>query len=420
MKNIFLLIASIAIMTACAKPAPTTPSVPRHLAPNEAVGTPRGIHPGRVAWSHVPGAATWTAGEESEPWFSDRFNDQQKTDQLVSSALLALTGETQEQAAWDALFRSFNGRLHGEKRPYAAGEKIAIKANMNNSYGYEDSGEINASPHLLLSLLRSLVGEAGIPEECITLFDASRFMTNSIYQKCHGEFPNVRYVDNEGGEGRIRAEYVDDAIPYSVDNGQLARGLATCAVEADYLIDVALLKGHVGQGVTLCGKNWYGVTSIHRDWRKNHHNHFNADREGKMTYHTFVDFMGHKDLGQKAMLFLIDGLYGSPNVDGLPVAPWQMKPFCGEWPCSLFASEDGVAIDAVCTDFLLAEFPTMPDVAWCDMYLVEAALADNPPSGTVYDPERDGTSLPSLGVAEHWNNADDKHYETIELVYVKK
>ena len=31
---------------------------------------------------------------------------------------------------------------------------------------------------------------------------------------------------------------------------------------------------------------------------------------------TFTDFIAHKDLGQKTMLFLIDGLYGSENVNG--------------------------------------------------------------------------------------------------------
>jgi hypothetical protein len=42
--------------------------------------------------------------------------------------------------------------------------------------------------------------------------------------------------------------------------------------------------------------------------------------------------------------------------------------------------------------------------------LHEAALADNPPSGTFYDPEDDGTAMASLGVHEHWNNPADKQY----------
>ena len=69
----------------------------------------------------------------------------------------------------------------------------------------------------------------------------------------------------------------------------------------------------------------------------------------------------------------------------------------------------------------------MADVNYCDMYLVEAALADNPLSGTFYDPEQDGTGVRSLGVLEHWNNPVDKQYSRnlgqvggIELVYKKK
>lgn len=39
-----------------------------------------------------------------------------------------------------------------------------------------------------------------------------------------------------------------------------------------------------------------------------------------------------------------------------------------------------------------------------------AHLADNPPSGTFYDPENDGTSPGRLGVREHWNNPIDRQY----------
>ncbi|HKK41786.1 MAG TPA: DUF362 domain-containing protein, partial [Bacteroidales bacterium] len=167
---------------------------------------------------------------------------------------------------------------------------------------------------------------------------------------------------------------------------------------------------HVGQGVTLCAKNWYGVTSIYNDWRKNAHDNFNPDRDGKPQYLTFVDFMAHKDLGQKTMLFLIDGIYGCRLVNGVPGPRWNMPPFNDNWPCSLFASQDPVAIDAVGLDFLRSEFPEAPDMAFSDQYLFEAAQAGNPPSGTRYDPERTNTSVSSLGVMEHWNNKEEKKY----------
>jgi parallel beta-helix repeat protein len=43
-------------------------------------------------------------------------------------------------------------------------------------------------------------------------------------------------------------------------------------------------------------------------------------------------------------------------------------------------------------------------------YLHEMAQADNPPSGTFYDPEGDGVRLQSMGVHEHWNNPVDRQY----------
>ena len=45
-----------------------------------------------------------------------------------------------------------------------------------------------------------------------------------------------------------------------------------------------------------------------------------------------------------------------------------------------------------------------------DNYLHEMALANQPPSKTVYDPDKKGKPLASLGVHEHWNNAADKKY----------
>jgi hypothetical protein len=329
---------------------------------------------------------------------------------MVKESLTSITGEKNEKKAWTALFRHFNSSHNRKDLNYQQGQKIAVKINTNNTYGHQDSPEINATPQLVLSLLKSLVDMAGIPQEKITVFDASRFITDNIFKKCNAVYPGVIFVDNVGGDGRTKSAYTDNAIPYSVDNGKLATGLATCATEADYLINMALLKGHVGQGVTLCAKNYYGVTSIDNNWRKNAHNNFNPDRQGIPQYLTFVDFLAHKDLGDKTMLFFIDDIYGSKLVNGPPGPKWKMEPFNNSWGCSLFASQDPVAIDAVGLDFLRCEWPDAPDMAFSDMYLIEAAQADNPPSKAKYDPQRNNSKIRSLGVMEHWNNAKEKKY----------
>jgi hypothetical protein len=432
-KKLFKTILVIASFTAFAffifsgnsAPAnPTTNLVP-WFEPNKPVGVSTGIHPGRVVWAHNPEVANWDG--VTGFWWEDRFNPQSESDVLVSKAITALTGEKNGKKAWNALFNNFNETKRGKKQGYLKGEKIAIKINENNNWnkGHENNNEINPSPQAVLSLLKSLINEAKIPQENISVFDASRFITDNVYVKCHSVFPNVKYVDHSGGDGRIKSEYIANAIPYSADNGKLATGLATVAIEADYLINMALLKGHGGQGVTLCGKNFYGVTSIDNDWSKNAHNNFNQNENGTPKYMTFVDFLGHKDLGGKTLLFLIDSYYGSKFLNGVPKFKMKMKPFNNDWCSSLFASQDGVAIDAVGADFIMAEWPDAPNLMHCDMYMEEAAMANNPPSGTKYDPEGDGTTLQSLGVLEHWDNSDNKQYsgnrnpgKGIELVYV--
>lgn len=395
------------------------------VLPNSPIGVEHGIFPGRVVWVFDPKIATWDG--TNKYWWDEKSTSQIEADKMMASVITSLTGKKTEKKAWNALFVNFNTEKKNKKVGYSKDQKIAVKVNQNNTTSHGDTTGLNASPQLVYALIRSLTKEAGVPQKNITIFDASRFIGDNIFNKCHKDFPEVLFVDNEGGDGRIKSTYVDNAIPYSVDNGKLATGLASCAVEADYMINMALLKGHGGQGVTLCGKNLYGVTSIDKNWRKNAHNNFNQDRQGKDKYMTFTDFMGHKDLGGKTILFMIDGFYAARSQDGPPLLKdkWRMEPFNNRWCSSLFASQDGIALDAVGIDFLRAEWPDLPDIAYSEKYLVEAAMADNPPSKTTYDPERDGTKLTSLGVMEHWNNSTEKKYSRnlgrnygIELVYV--
>ena len=393
--------------------------------PNLPLGVAKGMFPGRVAWGHNPKIASWDG--KTGFWWEDQYNNQAETDKLLSQTLSTLTDIKNEKKSWDALFHFFNKSKHNKDEGYQIGQKIAIKINLNNTYSQESNNEINANPTLVLSLLKSLVNEAGIAQENITVGDPSRFFTNNIYDKLHGTYPNIHYVDHNGGNGREKSTFIENGFQYSFDFDRQTRGLATCMAEADYVIDLALLKGHVSQGVTLCAKNFFGCTSIEDDWHKNAHSSgFSQNREGKYQYSVYPDFMGHKDLGGKTMLFLIDGIYSNKFVDKVPAFKWKLTPFNNNWPNSLFASQDGVAIDAVGLDFAITEWPDAPDMKYSDRYLEEMALADNPPSGTVYDPERDGTRLASLGTFEHWNNPIDKKYSRnlksgngIELVYSK-
>lgn len=384
---------------------------------NNPIGVGKGIHPGRVAWIHNPGVATWDG--VNGMWHEPRWNDQAKADAMIREGILAVTGEKNIKKAWKALFTNFN-ETHGRgSKGYVKGEKIAVKLNINNSFDYVDNEQLNSSPYVTLALLRSMIKDGGVQQKDITLCEPSRYITDALYNLCHSEFPEVKFVDNVGGNGRIKAEYYDNAIPYTPGHGETNKGVAKCIVDADYLINSALLKIHAGPGVTLTAKNWYGVTSIDKEWRKNSHNGVNQDKKnGRPSYSTFVDFIGHKDIGAKCMLHIIDGTYGSRDVNGKPDPKWQKAPFNGEWACSIIMSQDPLAGDSVGLDLLVNEWPEVGSLNWCDLYLVEAASLPNPPSGTTYDPEADGTPLSKpLGLTEHWN-ADHK-YKGIDLIYKK-
>jgi hypothetical protein len=374
--------------------------------PLEPVGVARGIAPGRVTWVHDPKAVSW---ELEGSWWEDQYNDQPTIDAMLSRSIQWLTNEKSDAKAWEALFRYYN-KTHGRgDAGYKRGEKVAIKVNLNNTTGHGTLPRLNTSPHLTLSLVKQLVTAAGVEPADITILDPSRFVPQNLYDKVHGPYPGVVFVDHIGGDGRVKAEFAPGAIPFS-EPSKNASGVARAAIDATYMVDASVLKGHVASGVTLSAKNLFGLTSIDPDWRKNDHHGFNPHRDGTPSYSAFVDFLGHKDMGEKTVLFLMDALYANDLVDDPPHLKWRMAPFDGHWPSSLFASQDGVALDSVSLDFLRSEWPNLADLSYCDDYMREAALAGDPPSKAVYDPEGDGTKLKSLGVHEHWNDAVHKQY----------
>lgn len=387
------------------------------VSPNEPLGKGIGALPGRVAWVHAPGVASWDG--RTGLWVEDRWNNQELADEMIRQTISIVGGSENAKKGWDAIFRDFNSRHKKGKKGYKKGEKIAIKLNLNNAITHHDTIELNSSPFVTLALVRSLVNEAGVRQSDIVVCEPSRAITDSIYDKIHREFPDVAFVDNMGGDGRVKCEYYPDMIEYSVDNGKMARGLAKCIVDADYVINSALLKTHSGPGVTLTGKNWYGATDIALQWRKNAHNNVSQDkRHGKPGYKTFVDFIAHPHLGGKCLLFLIDGTYGSRDVNGAPYPKWQKEPFNNDWACSIIASQDPLAADAVAMDMIIGEWPEFGSLNYCDEYLREAASIPNAPSGTIYKVEGKPLKAP-LGLMEHWNNPKDRHYKAIDMVYRK-
>jgi gluconolactonase len=402
------------------------------------LGQGKGIHPGRVVWVHDPDATNWTGPGDGHPW-QDEHTNQAVCDSMISRAVRSLTGETTDTKAWDALFR-YHNKIRGKGDVgYKPGEKITIKENFvgmirtgrcvnPETYALE-SGWIdymNTSPQLTAALLKQLTQTAGVKQSDIAVGDPLSRFAKEYYDLLHRQFPDVVYLDGQGTSGRTKAELSAVPIywsnrPKDVQQDYLPKAYA----EAEYFINFANLKAHSGAGVTLCAKNHYGSLFRAPPEKGYLDLHKSAFSKGSKEYRNLVDLMGHAHTGGKTLLYLLDGLYcGTHPTDRVP-RKFASAPFNDDWTSSLFASQDPVAIDSVGFDFLLVDQPKAAGMAGTDDYLHEAALADNPPSGTFYDPDHaeNKARLASLGTHEHWNNPNDRQYsrnlgknEGIELV----
>jgi uncharacterized protein (DUF362 family) len=404
------------------------------------IGEAKGIHPGRVVWVHDPAVSDWK-GPGNGHWWEGDHTSQTEVNQMMSRAIRELTAEATDAQAWDKLFRHLNQSRGKGAVGYKSGEKIAIKVNWvgmiwreghvnEQTYSFKDRQDyMNTSPQMVLALIRQLVEAGGVKQTDITVGDTLAYLVSEFYDLLHTQFPQVVYVDFGGKEGRTKAK--ESTVPFYWScrpSGCQQDFLPTFIAEADYVVNLANLKAHTGAGITLCAKNHYG-SLVRWPVQKGYYDmHPSAFSNKEKIYRAPVDLMGHAHFGGKTLLYLLDGLYsGKHPIDPAP-RRWNSEPFNGNWTSSLFASQDPVAIDSVGFDFIWTEWTDYPRKAGVDDYLHEAALANNPPSGTFYDPDHAEAvkRLPSLGVHEHWNNAHEKKYsrnlgknQGIELVAVE-
>ena len=441
---------------------------PEDFPGNQPVGEATGIFPGRVVWAWDPGATDENCtntmddpvrGEDG--YFLAKNNNQEVIDGMLGDVVTELTGTYTVASAWDSLFTYFNRKKGRGEVSYQPGEKIFIKMNQGGggwltNRGPDDDlsfmvanwteqyyGMAETSPGVVISLLDQLVNEAGVAQEDIYVGDPIAHIYKYNYDQMVAAFPGVKYVDRDPNHediGRTTLTASAEPVIEWSDKGEHMpeAGFDWLYAEmenAEYLINVAALKAHARAGITLTTKNHFG--SITRDGAAHLHPGLVAPENDKPIrteygmYRVLTDVMGHEKLGGNTVLFLVDGLWGGTEAVEKPVK-WDSAPFNGDWPNSLFASLDQVALESVCFDFLRTEFddPNGPAKArpWMgavDDHLYQAADSSYWPEGITYDPEGDGTPIGSLGVHEYWNNAEEKKYsrnlgydQGIELVSI--
>lgn len=419
---------------------PAAEPVAAQPEPQKPIGQAKGIHPGRVVWVHDPQVTDWK-GPGDGRWYENNRTRQDRVDAMMQQAVCKLTGEATVSNAWDKLFRHLNGSRGKGDVGYRPGEKVAIKPNWVGMIWLEGAVNpetytlkkrqdyMNTSPQMIIALVRQLTGAAGVREADITVCDTLAYLVNEYYDILHAALRGVQFADYAGKFGRTQVKASKVPLYWSCRPQNAEPDyLPTCFAEAEYLVNFANLKAHTAAGVTLCGKNHFG-SLVRWPVQKGYYDmHRNSFLKATKAYREQVDLLGHAHLGGKTVLCLIDGIYpGKHPVDQAP-QKWKSAPFDGHWACSLLASQDPVAIDSVGFDFIREEWDDFPRRVGVDDYLHEAALAENPPSGTFYDPDHPAPvkRLASLGVHEHWNNAKDKKYsrnlgtgEGIELVSVR-
>lgn len=429
--------------------------------PNQPFGKPMGIKPGLVVWSWNPEATNENCRNviENSDWFFNPVNaSQEKIGEMVSGTIRKIGGTNDLKAAWDGIFKYHNQKKHKTDKGYTPGEKIFIKINQGTASwvipkeqrdaGYffptslkpgqdryaKSLGTTETSPFIVLEILRELVYNAGVNQKDIIIGDPIAHIFGHNYVIWHGEFPDVIYIDRTSDKfGRTLIKPTEKELLFYSDK-KLKDKLYDVIETADYLINVASLKPHGSAGISLTAKNHFGshartsashlhYSLIAPSWENNVREAGNPSNGGYRKFRVLVDIMGSRYLGQNTLLYIVDGLFGGGADETKGPVKYFLPPFNNDWSSSIFMSQDQVALESVCYDFLRSEWdgthkhsaannvmedgPNMPGV---DDYLHQAADSKYWPEGIIYDPDNSGKPLSSLGVHEHWNNPADKQY----------
>jgi hypothetical protein len=422
--------------------------------PNKPIGIPRGINPGMVVWVWNPDATNEKCNSvfDTQDWYWKPENVNEKiVGEMIRSALTELTGKRTVRNAWDLLFQTHNLKKSNNNKGYSSGEKIFIKINQGTSrwlltdedkkkgYYYPSSlrpdetqrrtsmGVTETTPYTVLEILRELVNEIGVDQTDIMVGDPMTHIYAYNYDVWAREFPRVAYLDRYSVSfGRTMIHPTEKERVYYA-NGMAPEKLFDVHEKADYLINIANFKPHLSAGISLSAKNHFG--SIASPTASLLHSSLIVtrgripDNSGYGKYRVLVDLSGSRYLGQNTVLFMVDGLFGGGSSETKPPVRYFMPPFNNDWSNSIFVSMDQIALESVCYDFLRTEWngqrthnpvnssnEANPNWNGVDDYLHQCADPASWPAGIVYDPDRSGIPLKSLGVHEHWNNPVDKQY----------
>ncbi len=274
----------------------------------------------RVVHVRDPDATSWNGSSN----YYYNYVNQSVVNNMVDQGVMALTSTSTRADAWRALIPNYSGGL------------VAIKVNFNNS---GNDNIIDALIHPVNAAIRGLV-EIGVATQNIRIYDAIRPIPTYFRNGCL--YSGVQFYDENNADFPIAVSFSRPGIP--------AQSLASAVVDAAYLINMPIMKGHSITGVTLGFKNHLGTInnpySLHGyigPWESQY----------TSSYNPIVDIYLTSHIRNKTVLVLGDGLFGSR--DNTNSVPTRWSTFGNQFPNSLFFARDPVAVDCVMYDLLAAE-----------------------------------------------------------------
>jgi hypothetical protein len=283
--------------------------------------------------------------------------NQDVVNNMVESGLQHLTGQSSWADIWGTLFEPV------QAGGYSAGQKIAIKVNLNNGHQCSGHGNvIDALPQPVLALISGMVA-AGVRSSDIIVYDASRVVPIYLSDAIWASYSDVTIVGEGGCSGVIAPRFGTDSsltIRFNdLENNLTDRLLPDVLYDVTYLINMPIIKRHGGDGenpVTLGFKNHYGSLN-YVVGPGDEYLHQYIDTDGfeyyRATYSPFVDIYSNPNIQDKTVLILGDGLFGGTRWSSEPIQSWSI--FGNDACNSLFFGVDPVATDCVMADLLTAE-----------------------------------------------------------------
>ena len=265
-------------------------------------------------------------------------------DQMFEEGLKALAERSSVGEAWSALLPC------GQS---CQGKKITIKVNFNNNFVY-DGWPMTCTQggcpivQTCLALTRQLVNRAGFRPEDVWFYDSSRTIASYLTTAISAEFPQVRF--------NPYAKAGSSQVVSGISQATYGREL----VEADYLINMPLLRNHGMSGVTLSFKNHVGSVACNNggfECQRGYHGTFYTNS----AVNPLVQLNAHSLIRDKTVLIVADALFAT--LDGGPDGPPNLR------SNSIFLSRDPVAADSVMIDFLQSQNANISHSGDCRIYL---------------------------------------------------